>query len=216
MLAQYIPTQHAQEQVAQLIDEPLFEPTFLNLEYIFSLIFGIISNIFLFLVGLLSRIGLEELSLLRDILLILSLLIASAIIYIAWRYYSLRKDEDEKYGEVLVATKQELEATRHNLRWKKVVDLSSSLNEADWRVAIIEADAMLEDMVEAMGYHGITLGDRLKAIEQSDFRTLQFAWEAHKVRNKIAHQGSSFVLIKREVDRVIGLYEQVFHEFHNI
>ena len=66
-----------------------------------------------------------------------------------------------------------------------------------------------------LGYQGENLGERLKAIEPSDFITLQAAWDAHKVRNQIAHE-TNFQLSKREVRRVIGLYEQVFREFKYI
>lgn len=89
----------------------------------------------------------------------------------------------------------------------------ASDNPAEWRLAIIEADTLLEEIVKKMGYEGTTLGEMLKNIELSDFNTLNEAWEAHKVRNQIAHQGSSFTLTKREAKRVVGLYEKVFREF---
>ncbi|MBI2120160.1 MAG: hypothetical protein HYT94_00875, partial [Parcubacteria group bacterium] len=89
----------------------------------------------------------------------------------------------------------------------------TSENPGEWRLAIIEADTLLEEIVKKMGYEGTTLGEMLKNVEPSDFTTLNEAWEAHKVRNQIAHQGSSFTLTKREAKRIIQLYEKVFREF---
>ena len=66
-----------------------------------------------------------------------------------------------------------------------------------------------------MEYIGETIGEQLKGIEQSDFRTLAHAWEAHKVRNKLVHEGD-FMITKREARRVIDLYRKVFEEFHYI
>ncbi|MDP6571846.1 MAG: hypothetical protein QF747_03360, partial [Patescibacteria group bacterium] len=86
----------------------------------------------------------------------------------------------------------------------------SSDNQNDWRLAIIEADTILDDMVTTMGYKGEGIGEKLKQIEKSDFNTLDQAWDAHKVRNTIAHGGSNYVLTQREARRVIGLYKQVF------
>ena len=43
--------------------------------------------------------------------------------------------------------------------------------------------------------------------------TLEDAWNAHKVRNAIAHQGSDFVLTKRVADATITQYRHVFEEF---
>jgi len=36
------------------------------------------------------------------------------------------------------------------------------------------------------------MGDKLKAVEKSDFNSIELAWEAHKARNMIAHEGSDF------------------------
>ncbi len=100
-----------------------------------------------------------------------------------------------------------------NVRWDRVEALVASDNPGDWRVAIIEADIMLDDLVTNMGYGGDTLGEKLKRIEKSDFTTLESAWEAHKIRNRIAHSGSDFILTAREAKRVIGLFRDVFREF---
>lgn len=103
-----------------------------------------------------------------------------------------------------------------NEKWELVLKHINSENPADWRLAIIEADIMLEDLLEASGYHGETVGDRLKAVEPSDMLTLDQAWEAHKVRNRIAHSGSDFDLSEREAKRVVALFESVFKEFEII
>jgi len=103
-----------------------------------------------------------------------------------------------------------------NERWSNVLNHISSSIESDWRLAIIEADIMLEDMLRKMGYQGVGIGDMLKNVERSDFNTLDQAWEAHKVRNAIAHQGGDFVMSHDEAQRTITLYSQVFQEFFYI
>lgn len=125
--------------------------------------------------------------------------------------------EQEKlvYGSTHVSAEEmliESEAPR-NEKWEQVQAHITSKNPAEWRLAIIEADVMLDELLKTSGYHGDTVGDRLKAVEPSDFTTLQSAWEAHKVRNQIAHEGSSFQITEREAQRIIGLFENVFKEF---
>lgn len=100
-----------------------------------------------------------------------------------------------------------------NERWEHVKKLSGSSNPSDWRLAILEADVMLEELLRSSGYHGDSIGEMLKSIEKSDFLTLEDAWEAHKVRNRIAHDGSSYLMNEREVKKVISLFENVFKEF---
>ena len=60
------------------------------------------------------------------------------------------------------------------------------------------------------------MGEKLKAVEKSDFTTIESAWEAHKARNMIAHEGSDFLINQREIHRIISLYEAVFKEFYLI
>ncbi|MCR4274950.1 MAG: hypothetical protein NUW02_02795 [Candidatus Campbellbacteria bacterium] len=135
--------------------------------------------------------------------------------------YSWRKWQHiiKKHKEDMRALEKKLvgeDITSHNERWEQVEKLTASENPGDWRIAIIEADVLLEELLISMGYDGQTLGDRLKAIEKSDFTTLDEAWEAHKIRNRIAHQGSDFILTHREVKRVIDLFRTVFREFDYI
>ncbi len=103
-----------------------------------------------------------------------------------------------------------------NRRWERVVAHLNSTSVNDWKFAILEADIILDELLDATGYRGETVSDKLKRVEASDFETLEFAWEAHKVRNTIAHEGSEFVISEREARRVIGLYQSVFEEFHYV
>jgi len=63
------------------------------------------------------------------------------------------------------------------------------------------------------GYAGNSLGERLRSISPSQLSTLDDAWEAHKVRNQIAHGGADFVLTKRLAEETINRYRRVFGEF---
>ena len=100
-----------------------------------------------------------------------------------------------------------------NPKWKLVEQHINSEDASKWRLAILEADIVLADLLESLQLHGESIGDKLKTIEPSDFLHLEQAWEAHKIRNAIAHQGSDFLLTEREAKRVIKLYQLVFEEF---
>ena len=98
-------------------------------------------------------------------------------------------------------------------RWQNIIKLSESENQSDWRLSIIEADIMLDELLEKLQLPGETMGEKLKAVEPSDFTTIESAWEAHKARNMIAHEGRDFLVNQREIRRIISLYEAVFKEF---
>ncbi len=103
-----------------------------------------------------------------------------------------------------------------NERWEKIKARADSLNENDWRIAIIEADIMLGDLLDKLFLPGDTIGDKLKAVEKSDFTTINEAWEAHKIRNKISHEGQDFMINQRETKIALSMYQKVFEEFEII
>lgn len=146
----------------------------------------------------------------RFVLAFFSTLFAVGIVYTLIRIEEIQKRNRAKSGIDFRTARVENPADK---RWKGIMKHVESDNPAEWRVAIIEADTILCEIVKRMGYEGDGLGDMLKQVEPSDFVTLNEAWEAHRVRNAVAHEGSEFVLTKREVKRVILLYEKVFQEF---
>lgn len=107
-------------------------------------------------------------------------------------------------------------APHSNKRFEQITSRMSSMNESDWRLAIIECDILLNEMLLKMGYHGESIADKLKLVEKSDFQTIDLAWEAHKIRNRIAHSGSEFHLSRSEAERTFELYKKVFEEFYFI
>ncbi len=109
--------------------------------------------------------------------------------------------------------KQEGDAISKNPRWIKTLNLLFSQHSSDWKLSVMEADSMLEDLMNQLGFKGDTLGDKLKTAGQGNFRHLSSAWEVHSARNRIAHEGVNFELSQHEAKRVIALYEQIFREF---
>ena len=138
---------------------------------------------------------------------ILSVALLVGVIYVFRKYAELLKNQKKLLYPEMATTDIYL-----NTEWQNILDHTESLNENDWRHAILQADIMLGDLLDKLFLPGETMADKLKAVEKSDFTTLDNAWEAHKVRNQIAHS-SDFILTQREARRVIGLYETVFKEF---
>ncbi len=99
-------------------------------------------------------------------------------------------------------------------RFNRIRSYIESDNPSDWKIAIIDADSMLEELMASLGYPGANLGDRLRNAAHS-FPTARSAGTAHGIRNKIAHD-PSFVLTQDEARRTIGLFEEVFDEFQFI
>lgn len=149
---------------------------------------------------------------------IVSLLALIGIVYNFWKLRAINIEEQKIYNplpETVVGSDESITRQKKE-KWEKVLKYLNSNSASDWRLAIIEADVMLEDMLRSKGFAGDSVGDMLKSADKSDFLTLDDAWEAHKIRNAIAHSGGDFQLSEREARRATSLFERVFKEFQII
>ena len=144
---------------------------------------------------------------------LLAVLLIGGIVYYSTRLYQTMEEEKSKYTTI---TKGAMDSQLGNSRWNYIRQLIESPQESDWRSAIIEADIMLDETLSKIGLVGDGVGEKLKSASAAHFQTLQDAWEAHKVRNDIAHEGSAYELSPNIAYRTIGRYENVFREFHAI
>jgi len=73
--------------------------------------------------------------------------------------------------------------------WKKIQTLMVTKNPSDLKQAVLTADKLLDAVLRDL-VPGETFGERLKVAKDifSSWAMYQQAWEAHKVRNSMAHE----------------------------
>lgn len=71
-------------------------------------------------------------------------------------------------------------------QWRAIESLQKQ-GGSGWQLAIFEADKLLDHALKDSGYPGQTMGDRLKDA-QGAFRNVDSVWQAHKLRNRLAHE----------------------------
>ncbi len=194
--------------VQPLIDKPVFDPTYLNIEYVFNKIFGAIKPIIGFFGDSNTWITLGFIS------SAISILAIAIIIFSLVRMREIQIHEKRELDhEITEALARDKDKDRdENPRWHYILTLIESPNESDWRVAIIEADSMLEEELRDRGFTGDTASELLEGARTSGYASIQNAWDAHLVRNKIAHQGSEFALSQVEGRRYIKMFQNFFEE----
>ena len=146
--------------------------------------------------------------------ILLSLLFFVGFVYAKIRYGQLVEIEQAalKEAEARWAARHS-KAGSKSAKWDALQSRVTENNPESWRVAIIEADIMLDEVLTNAGYVGQSIGDKLKSANPHSFTTIQDAWEAHKVRNSIAHVGSDFVLTQKVAQETITQFGRVFREF---
>lgn len=101
---------------------------------------------------------------------------------------------------------------QENQRWRDVQLHVASERPNDWKLAIIEADIMLGDGLKEKGYAGASIGEQLKGLSPQQFPSVQDAWDAHRIRNRIAHEGSDYVLTQSAAGEAVVKYERALRE----
>lgn len=180
---------------------------FLNLDYIFQGIYTGLSKFFHAIANIDFKWSGAWLLTILTLVFIVFMII---MIYTRIRIYEVEDEFNTKYkGQFIEPQSAEKPVPA---RWVRIMELFSSQNPNDWRVAILEADSMLDELIMSLGYSGENLGERLKSIQPGDFPALQDAWEAHKIRNKVAHEGMNYALTPRDAESARRHYEYVFRD----
>lgn len=143
-----------------------------------------------------------------------SLVFGAFLVYNVIRIFQHRRAHYQHLEHVRHgAHHHEAKPSRTTVRWRRIQEEIGSESEQSWRLAILEADIMLNELLDMRAYRGETMAEKLRNVDRADFNTIDLAWEGHKFRNKIAHEGTALMLNQREARRIITLYEHVFREF---
>lgn len=92
-------------------------------------------------------------------------------------------------------------------RWEQALRRLETANEAEYKLAIIEIDSMIDESLKRLGFTGETLEDRLQSVPSAVLSNIKELEEAHRVRNNIVHD-PNFILSLTLARRVMGIYEQ--------
>lgn len=95
--------------------------------------------------------------------------------------------------------------------WREVLAKIESVNPSDWNIAVIRADSIFDGILKNMNLPGENMGERLKQLDAAELQSLNSVWEAHKIRNRIAHETDQ-TLTHDEARRAISLFENGLKE----
>lgn len=82
---------------------------------------------------------------------------------------------------------QDLDSLRR--RWKEIEAMAAAPGEMQRKMAVLEADKLLDQALKSLAMAGETLGERLK-FAQYRYPALREVWWAHKIRNQLVHEAT--------------------------
>ncbi|MDD4761533.1 MAG: hypothetical protein PHZ25_00705 [Candidatus Pacebacteria bacterium] len=151
----------------------------------------------------------EYFSLIKIVSAVFSLFCFSVIVYIIIKLNLFRKVAEnlkETYSFSDVSEKRVLKA------WMQIERRIKTQKEAELKMAIIECDRILDEVLKAAGYKGETMANRLEQISSAQLANIEKIWKAHKIRNRIVHE-ENFSLSLEDVEGIVREYKKAFQEF---
>ena len=140
---------------------------------------------------------------------VIDAVLVSLFIYVLWLFKKL-DEMDFGNGETPPVHMVPIDSeVRSN--WEEIRTLAKSENPSDWNMAIIRADALMDDALMHLGYDGETMGDRLKIMDPVQMPSLDRVWAAHRVRNIIVHDPMT-VHTKETIVNALRAYQDAFRE----
>lgn len=164
--------------------------------------------------------GSTALALYKALALIVILVSVAGIVFVGFRSTDLRRRHQEKKmrAEVLsdnkyAVTEQVLTALQDatTRRWCTLIERLGTEDQKDFKTAIIEADGLADAALRAYGFQGESMGERMQTVTRERLPSINDLWQAHKVRNAIAHD-PHYSVSPREGHDIMRIYKKILEE----
>ncbi len=99
--------------------------------------------------------------------------------------------------------------------WSEIVKQAKSERESDRKIAVIEADDIIDDVLAQLGYSGDSLVEKLERINEEIIPNLEEIKEAHKKRKEISYDPNKSLSIQ-EAEKLVSVYEKTFKDLQVI
>ena len=117
-----------------------------------------------------------------------------------WLQYKFLEDASEFFSW------QSFGAKEMGKRWEKIMKRTESGAESDYKLAIIDADDLLTDVLDNRGYEGKDFEETLGKASQLISTIVKDVLNAHEVRNYIVYQ-PDFKLSTEQAKQILATYE---------
>lgn len=130
-------------------------------------------------------------------ILLLAMLIIGIAMWFAVRGKSEKGQKSRRRSSYSISSFSNAQYREH---WQRIESMMELPGLEQTKAAIFEADKLLDSALRQSGFKGETMGERLKSARQhfGNNAVYQGLWEAHKMRNALAHE------VGFDVPKVVG------------
>ena len=145
----------------------------------------------------------------KTVAIILSVIFGVILVWVVIKMGDLYKAKVREVVEGLTPPPEAV--TAYDNRWQEIRRHVDSFVEAEWKLAVIEADKFVDDVLKTAGFAGESMGERLMLIKPDQIMNLQYLWDAHKLRNLLVHD-ANFCLTHQQALFAVNAFESVLKE----
>ena len=185
------------------------EVPWLNLEYFFNKFFDFIENFIPFVTGKVSQVTGFGYGFLKYVAFALILVGVGGVVYLLIKLFEMKTRKRVYFSDFFEET--ETAAARKDT-WGGIKRRLDSGTDDDWELAVIEADTLVDGIMTRIGYRGVTLGDKIKSIDEKNFVNLKVLWEAHVARKLVDEGGPDYKITKDEAKDALDKFEKALKE----
>lgn len=99
-------------------------------------------------------------------------------------------------------------------RWESIQKRMESPAESEHKLAIIEVDDFLNEILEMRGYKGTKLEERISQVEDIKLSNIKEILDAHKIRNALVYQ-PDYKLEPDKAKKLLEIYEKAIKEIES-
>ena len=101
---------------------------------------------------------------------------------------------------------------RRTLRgWRQILKRLRAEDAQNWKLAILEADKILAELLRLIGFKGETVHERLQKVTPEMLPNIEELYQVHALRDRIV-QEPDFKITHEEASRIIRIYARAFRE----
>lgn len=143
--------------------------------------------------------------------IIISVILGIGVIYLLIKinFFSIQKENliQALFEKTIVLPKRKI-----NKKWLEILKHIESKN---YKLAIIDCNKLLEDILKKMAIKGENMAEKLSKINKEQLSTIEELKQAHKIRNQIVHN-VDYQLSEKTALKVIDIYKKTFQELELI
>ena len=151
----------------------------------------------------------KTLFIIKTLFILISLYFFAGIIYFLSKTHYLQW----LYGESVTSllTQKPYGIKKINKRWKQIVERLKSGSEEEYKLSIIEADALLDEILKKIGYKGKTIEERFDKMTTEVLSNLEELKKAHQIESDIVRD-PNYMLGREEAKKILLIYKKAFEE----